>query len=213
MEYNTTRKYLAMPEYGRNIQKMILYAITVEDRAKRTKVATTIVNIMAQMHPKVRESGDYKQKLWDHLYIISDFKLDVDGPYPTPPKDLLYIKPQPLSYSDENIKYRHYGYNIQNIIEKAIEYEDGPEKDAMIKTIANHMKKSYLNWNRESVDDDLIYKHLEELSGGKLELADDVKLNETNDILARNRKKKFTGKDRRDYGQNGRGKQRKRDNK
>jgi hypothetical protein len=202
-----------MPEYGRNIQKMILYAITVEDRAKRTKVATTIVNIMAQMHPRVKESGDYKQKLWDHLYIISDFKLDVDSPYPPPPKDVLYHKPQPISYSDGDIKYRHYGYNIQKIIEKAIAYDDGPEKDALIKTIANHMKKSYLNWNRESVNDELIYKHLEELSAGKLELADDVKLNETNEILARNRKKKFPEKGRRDYSQNGKGRQRKRDNK
>jgi hypothetical protein len=213
MEYNTTRKYLVMPEYGRNIQKMILYATTVEDRAKRTRVATTIVSIMAQMHPKVKEAGDYKQKLWDHLFIISDFKLDVDGPYPPPPKDVLYHKPQPLSYLDEDIKYRHYGHNIQRIIEKAIEYEDGPEKDALIKTIANHMKKSYLNWNRESVNDELIYKHLEELSEGKLELADDVKLNETNEILARNRKKKYQEKGRRDYGQNGKGRQRKRDNK
>ena len=213
MEYNSTRKHLVMPEYGRNIQKMILYATSVEDREKRTKIAATIVNIMAQMHPKVKEAGDYKQKLWDHLFIISDFKLDVDAPYPPPPKDVLYHKPEALKYSDVDIKYRHYGQNIQRIIEKAIEYKDGPEKDALIKTIANHMKKSYLNWNRESVNDDLIYKHLEELSGGKLELADDVKLNETNEILARNRKKKYHDKGRRDYGQNGKGKYRKRDNK
>ena len=213
MEYNTARKNLVMPEYGRNIQKMILYAISVEDREKRTKVATTIVNIMAQMHPKLRESGDYKQKLWDHLYIVSDFKLDVDGPYPPPARDVLYARPKPLAYSDENIKYRHYGYNIQNIIEKAIAYEDGPEKDALIKTIANHMKKSYLNWNRDSVNDELIYKHLEELSSGNLKLADDVRLNETNDILARNRKKKFSDKGGRDYRQNGKGKHKKRDNK
>ncbi|MEA3476554.1 MAG: DUF4290 domain-containing protein [Bacteroidota bacterium] len=213
MEYNTTRKQLVMPEYGRNIQKMILYAISVEDREKRTRVATTIVDIMAQMHPKIRESGDYRQKLWDHLYIISDFKLDVDSPYPAPSKDILYTKPQPLSYSDEKIMFRHYGYNIQNIILKAIAYEDGREKDAFIKTIANHMKKSYLNWNRDSVNDELIYKQLEKLSGGKLELADDVKLNETNDILARNRKKKFHTKGGRDYGQNGKGKYKKRDHK
>lgn len=213
MEYNTTRKQLVMPEYGRNIQKMILYALSVEDREKRTKVATTIVDIMAQMHPKVRESGDYRHKLWDHLFIISDFKLDVDSPYPSPSEDILQSKPQPLSYSDEKITYRHYGYNIQNIILKAIAYEDGREKDAFIKTIANHMKKSYLNWNRDSVNDELIHKQLDELSDGKLVLADDVKLNETNDILARNRKKKFHTKGGRDYSQNGKGKYKKRDHK
>jgi hypothetical protein len=185
-----------MPEYGRNVQKMINYAITLEDREKRNKLAHIIVTIMSQMNPKMKDTGDFRQKLWDHLHIISDFKLDVDSPFPVPPKDILHSKPDPITYADNNIAYRHYGKNIKKIIDKAIEYEEGPEKEALIKNIANHMKKSYLNWNRESVNDELIYKHLEELSKDKLKVSEDVKLNETSDILARNKKKKFNGKQR-----------------
>ena len=196
MEYNTTRERLEMPEYGRNVQKMILYAISIEDRERRLKVAHVIVNIMAQMHPNLREAADYKQKLWDHLHIISDWKLNVDGPYPEPSKDILYAKPQRVPYSNGKIKFKPYGKNIENLIEKAIAYEEGAEKDAFMRSIANHLKKSYLNWNRDSVNDELIFKHFVELSDGKLVIEGDFKLNETSDILARNKKKKFTGKPR-----------------
>jgi hypothetical protein len=195
MEYNTTRKKLAMPEYGRNVQKMILYAMSIEDREHRLKVANVIVSIMAQMHPKLKESADYKHKLWDHLYIISDWQLDVDGPYPPPSREVLESKPGALPYSDGRIKYRPYGKNIEAIIEKAIEYEEGPGKEAFMKAIANHLKKSYLNWNRDSVNDDLIFEHFADLSEGKLKIEGEFKLNETNEILARgNKKKKFSGK-------------------
>jgi hypothetical protein len=196
MEYNTTRKKLAMPEYGRNVQKMILYAISIEDREHRLKVANVIVNIMAQMHPKLKETADYKQKLWDHLYIISDWQLDVDGPYPPPSRDVLESRPKSVPYSDGRIKYRPYGKNIEAVIQKAIEYDEGPEKEAFMKAIANHLKKSYLNWNRDSVNDDLIFEHFADLSGGKLNIEGDFKLNETSDILARGKKKKFSGKQR-----------------
>ena len=194
MEYNTTRNYLQMPEYGRNIQKMILYAISIEDRERRLKVANVIVNIMAQMHPKVKETGDYKQKLWDHLFIISDWKLDVDGPYEPPSKEVLYAKPQQVPYSEGKIKFKPYGKNIEAVIEKAIVYEEGPEKEAFMKAIANQLKKSYLNWNRDSVNDDLIFEHFKEMTDGKLVLDEAFKLNETNDILSRNKKKKFSPK-------------------
>ncbi len=194
MEYNSTRKILVMPEYGRNIQKMINYVITIEDKEKRNKMAHTIVEIMAQMHPKVKESGDYRQKLWDHLIIISEYKLDVDSPYPYPEKDILKSKPKKLTYSDDPIKYKHYGRNIQKIIDEAVKFEEGPEKDALIKLIANHLKKSYLNWNRESVNDDLIFKQLGLLSNDNLKAPENFKLNETSEILARNKKKKYTGK-------------------
>jgi hypothetical protein len=196
MEYNTTRNHLEMPEYGRNIQKMILYAIATEDKERRLKVAQVIVNIMAQMHPKVKDQGDYKNKLWDHLYIISDWKLDVDGPYPPPSKEELFSKPGRVPYSIAKIKFKPYGKHIEAVIEKAIAYDEGPEKDAFMRAIANHLKKSYLNWNRDSVNDDLIFEHFKELSDGKLVLDENFKLNETNDILARNKKKKFTGKPR-----------------
>jgi hypothetical protein len=191
MEYNTQRNQLVIAEYGRNIQKMIEQCIEIEDRKKRTKTAELIVEVMAQMTPKVKESGDFKQKLWDHLHIIADFKLDVDSPYPKPEPNVLNKKPEPLSYSENNIQFRHYGRVIEGIIEKAATYEDGPEKDQLVHNIANHLKKSYLNWNRNSVDDDLILKHLELLSGGKLELQDDQKLSHTSEILARNKKKKY----------------------
>jgi hypothetical protein len=211
MEYNTTRNSLTMPEYGRNIQKMIKYAISIEDRIKRNKLANVIVNIMSQRNPKMKDAGDFRQKLWDHLFIISEFKLDVDSPFPMPSKNVLFNKPQPVRYSNNNIKYRYYGKNIENIIDKAIQYEEGPEKEALIKTIANHIKKLYLTWNRESVNDDLIYNHLKELSKGKLILGENIRLNETSDILARTRKKKYNNKQRDNY-TNGRTRGRKRDN-
>ncbi|NQV03185.1 MAG: DUF4290 domain-containing protein [Bacteroidia bacterium] len=190
MEYNTTRGPMAIAEYGRNIQQMIEYITTIEDREKRTKAAKFIVNVMAQMHPQVKESGDYKHKLWDHLYIISNFKLEVDSPYPPPSPQLLSTKPEPISYTGTEIKFRHYGKNITLMIEKAAAYEEGAEKDALAKAIANHMKKSYLNWNRDSVTDDLIEEQLGILSKGELKLKLDTKLASTSDILAQNKKRR-----------------------
>ena len=145
---------------------------------------------MAQLNPAVKESGDFKHKLWDHMFIISDFKLDVDGPYPPPPPLSLSTKPEHLSYHDKEIEFKHYGKNIALMIEKATEYEEGAEKDALVHAIANHMKKSYLNWNRESVNDELIEKHLNVLSKDQLKLNQDFRFAHTNDILAQNQKRK-----------------------
>lgn len=212
MEYNSQREPLIIPEYGRNIQKMVNYAKTIEDREKRTEAAKFIVSVMASMNQQNKDTGDYRQTLWDHLFIISKFELDVDSPYPMPEKETLTRKPEKVQYSDNKIRFRHYGKNIEAIIKKANEYEDGPEKEALIHAIANHLKKSYLNWNRESVDDIAIEKHLEILSEGKLSLSKDLTLTSTSDILARNKskKKKFNprskdnGKRRRDnYGKKG----------
>lgn len=192
MEYNSTRDKLIIPEYGRNIQKLIKYAIGVEDRQKRTVMAHLIVDIMSQTSPATRESGDYKRKLWDHMYIISEFKLDVDGPYPPPPEDVLTEKPKRLPYDHGEIRFPHYGKNLEEMIKKAVEFEEGEEKQALILTIANHMKKSYLNWNRDSVNDNMIKDHLELLSSGKIKLGEDVELNSTSEILSKGRgKKKF----------------------
>jgi len=187
MEYNTERPKLVIAEYGRNIQRMIDYAISIEDREKRSKTARIIVNIMAQMNPHIRENEDYMHKLWDHLYYISDFKLDVDSPYPPPARDTFQKKPERIPYSDNKITFRHYGKYIEKLIEKISEMEDSDEKAYMIHVIANHLKKSYLNWNRDSVNDETIFKHLEELSGGKLKLTEDQQLLSTNEILSRNR--------------------------
>lgn len=191
MEYNTQKTKLIIAEYGRNLQQMALDCAMIEDREKRTRTAEFIVNVMAQMNPKVKESGDYRQKLWDHLHIMADFKLDVDSPYPMPPREVLRFSHKQIKYQQSNIKYRHYGKNIELMIEKAVTYEEGPEKDALIKTIANHLKKSYLTWNRSSVDDDVILQNLGHLSENRLQLAEEHKLSHTNEILARNKKKKF----------------------
>lgn len=183
MDYNTSRSKLVIPEYGRNVQQMVEYAIAIEDRDKRTRLATLIVNVMAQLNPSIRELHDYKQKLWDHLHIISDFRLDVDSPYPLPIKENLDARPERLSYHTNGIRYRHYGKHIENLIAKVIEFEDGPKKDELIKMIANQLKKSYLTWNRDSVADEVIAAHLAELSQGKLTLAEGVALARTHDIL------------------------------
>ncbi len=186
MDYNSTREKLIIPEYGRNVQKMVEYVLTIEDRDKRTNLCKALINIMAQLHPEQRDTTDYRRKLWDHLYIISDYRLDVDGPFPAPAPEARQERPNRIPYPQENIKFRPYGKNIAKIIDKATLFEDGAEKDLLVKNIANHLKKSYLNWNRDSVNDELITDHLAELSHGKLKLSGDTKLTHTNELLARN---------------------------
>lgn len=190
MEYNTARGHLIIPEYGRNIQKMVDYAITIEDKEKRTKTAHSIIASMGQMNPSIKDTIDFNNVLWDHLYIISDFKLDVDGPYPKPSREELKLKPEKLQYSDKNFTLRHYGKHIINIIKKATEYEEGEEKQALIHSIANQMKKSYLRWNRESVNDQTILKHLSELSDGKLKFDEDIQLVAISEVIQRTKNKK-----------------------
>ncbi|MCC7332292.1 MAG: DUF4290 domain-containing protein [Flavobacteriales bacterium] len=189
-DYNTSRPKMIIPEYGRNIQKMVEHAISVEDRAERNKVAQTIITVMGQLNPHLRDIVDFKHKLWDHLFIISDFKLDVDSPYPIPDKDIIFKKPEPLNYPQSNIRFKHYGKNVEEFIKEAIKMNDGDEKKTLVRYIANLMKKSYLTWNRESVDDDLIMSDLKLLSKGQLRIDDSFKLEQTNDILAMNTKKK-----------------------
>ena len=184
MEYNTTRETLPITEYGRNVKKMIDYTIAIEDREKRSRLAKAIVGVMSQLNPQMRDNVEFKHKLWDHLFMLSEFKLDVDSPFPVPVRITIDHKPEKISYPTYNIAFKHYGNNIERIIKKAIEMEAGPAKDALVLLIANHLKKSYLSWNRESVTDEVIAEHLELLSEGKLKLSADVKLSETKDILA-----------------------------
>ena len=159
MNYNTQREQLSIPEYGRAVQEMIAYALTIEDREKRTRAARQIVMVMGQLTNAQREGGDYKQKLWDHLFIMSDYKLDVDAPFPIPERHV-EKKPVKPNYPHTDIRFKQYGKNVELMIEKTIAYEEGEEKSTLIRYIANHLKKMYLNWNRESVQDDLIGKHL-----------------------------------------------------
>jgi hypothetical protein len=165
------------------VQKMVDHAIALEDREQRTRLATLIVNVMAQLNPGIRELHDYKQKLWDHLHIISGFRLDVDGPFPPPSPEILERRPERLPYRSNGIRYRHYGKNIENLIATVIEMEEGAKKDELIVMLANQLKKLYLNWNRESVTDEVIAAHLWDLSDGNLMLPEGVELTRSTEIL------------------------------
>lgn len=170
LEYNTERSGLKLPEYGRHVQKMVDYAITIEDKEARNRTAKSIISVMGNMNPHLRDVPDFQHMLWDQLFIISDFQLDVDSPYPKLLKEELEERPEPLKYPQNFPKYRFYGNNIKRMIDEAIRWEDGPKKDGLILTIANHMKKSYLSWNKDSVEDIVIFDHLYELSDGKIDL-------------------------------------------
>lgn len=184
MRYNTKEKALILPEYGRNIQNMVDYCVTIEDRGERKRCANTIINIMGNMFPHLRDVNDFKHILWDHLAIMSDFKLDIDYPYEVIKKEDLYIRPPRLPYGQGRVAYRHYGKNLEKMIQKATEYKSGGEKDQLVKLLANHMKKSFLTWNKEVVDDRKIFKDLEELSHGSICLDENqYKLTESKDIL------------------------------
>lgn len=192
MEYNSTRDKLIIPEYGRNVQKMINHALSIEDRERRTSFVNYIAGVMTQMHISSGSYGDYNHMIWDHLHIIADYKLDVDCPYPIPDKEAVEAKPKKMDYSAAKLKYKAYGANIEKMINLAITYEEGEEKESLIKTIANHLKKAYLSWNRESVDNDLIIQHLAILSENKLKLKEDFEFESTEDIVNQRNKKKWT---------------------
>jgi len=207
MEYNTSLPKMIIPEYGRNIQKMIAFAITVEDREERNKVARAIIMVMGQLNPHLRDVTDFKHKLWDHLFIISQFKLDVDSPYPMPTKETFISKPDRVAYPSNDIRYKHYGKIIEQLIEKAKTFEEGEMKTALVETIANLMKRSYLNWNRDAVADEVIFQHLKELSKGALTVSETLRLSQTSDILARSTivKKKLPMKNQGKQGSHGGG--------
>ena len=186
MKYNTEEKRLALPEYGRNIQNMVDYCITIADREERKRCANTIINVMGNLFPHLRDVNDFKHILWDHLAIMSDFKLDIDYPYEIVKKQNLNTQPPRIPYSNSRFHYRHYGKTLELMIQKATTYPDGPEKDQLIKLLATQMKKSFLTWNKETVDDRKIFKDLDELSDGKIILDEEEhKLLESRDLIAR----------------------------
>ncbi len=191
LEYNANRSHLIIPEYGRHIQKLVDHCIALEDVVERNKMAKSIVDVMGNLQPHLRDVPDFKHKLWDQLFIISDFKLDVDSPYEKLEKEVLQAKPERLEYPKYASKYRYYGNNIQTMINTALTWEEGDARDALFYTIANHMKKCYLNWNKDTVDDAIIFKHLVDLSEGKIDLTNsNEKLSEVKDLL---RKRKPSG--------------------
>jgi hypothetical protein len=186
MEYNTQLEKMIIPEYGRNIQRMINHCITLTDREERNRCAKAIIQVMGQLNPHLRDVADFNHKLWDHLFIISKFQLDVDSPYPKPNAETFETRPDIVSYPKGRIKYKHYGKTIEEIIEKAKAYPEGAEKEELKRVIANHMKKSYINWNKDSVTDDVIIAQLGELSGGTLKIAEDTVLSAASDLVKRN---------------------------
>jgi len=193
-DYNTSRNTLKLPEYGRNIQKMVEYLMTIEDREQRNKMAYAVISVMGNMNPHLRDISDFKHKLWDHLSIMSDFKLDIDSPYKKPEPKVFNEKPRRVGYKLNEIKYKHYGRTLEMLIDAASKYPEGEEKEQLIKIIANHMKKSYLTWNREVVSDGEIFKDLRELSGGKINIGGDLKLNDSREILSKNKRKRIMRK-------------------
>ena len=168
MEYNTTRSKLLMPEYGRNVQKMIEYLVTVEDREKRLKQAEVIIELMGTLNPHLKTIEDYKHKLWDHLYQMTDFNLDVDSPYPCPTAEMVFKKPEVLPYPQEPIRHRHLGKNILALLDKAMVETDDEKRHGLTQAIGYYMKLAYANWHKEPVHDDMIKNELAEITGGKL---------------------------------------------
>ena len=191
IEYNTERPKLIIPEYGRHMQKMVEQAVATEDRVERNKIAKSIIAVMGNLNPHLRDVPDFQPMLWDQLFIISDFKLDVDSPFPIPTREELAERPEPLKYPQNFPKYRFYGNNIKRMIDVAVNWEEGDKKEGLILTIANHMKKCFLNWNKDTVEDDVIFNHLYELSDGKINLKNSNEdLSDASDLLKT--KKRFS---------------------
>jgi hypothetical protein len=190
MEYPTLEGKLIMPEYGRNIQQMVAHALTIEDREERTRCVQTIINIMGNMFPYLRDVNDFKHKLWDHVAIMSDFKLDIDFPYEILQEENLYTRPETIPYKKSRIRYMHYGRTLEEMIEIISKYPEGEDKNELIRLVANQMKKCFLTWNKEVVDDKKIFDDLRELSHGHIDVSPDfLRLVESRDVLNGNNRK------------------------
>ena len=184
LQYNTKRTQLIIPEYGRHVQLMINQIMETLDRDERNKMAKAVIGIMGNMNPHLRDVPDFQHKLWDQLFIMSNFELDVDCPFEKPQKEVLTQKPDRLAYPQRNPKYRFYGNNIKSMINVAVNWEEGELKNALVFNIANHMKKCFLNWNKDTVQDEVILNHLFELSDNKLKVSEeDLPLTDTSEFL------------------------------
>ena len=176
LKYNTQKRRLQLPEYGRNVQKMIDYVKSIPDRDERNRQARAVIDVMETVNPQVHLQEDYEHKLWDHMYIISGFDLDVDSPYPAPKPEELNTPPVDIKVRRTPVKIAHYGKNIENIINLVADKEDGEEKDAMIRSIAMYMRQQYLIWNKDSVSDDTIFSDLVKLSDGRIKIPEGMHL-------------------------------------
>ena len=169
MEYNTTRNHLIMKEYGRHIQKMVEYLLTLEDKETRQRNANAAIELMGFVNPHLKNVDDFRHKLWDHLFLISDFKLDVESPYPIPTRETLKAKPDRLAYPKKYPKYNHLGKNIEVVINKALKETDGEKRQGFANSIAYYMKLVYSNWHKELMHDDTIQNELATMTEGQLE--------------------------------------------
>ena len=197
MQYNTARNHLILPEYGRNVQKMVEYASNIKDKTEREKCVKSIIKFMGQTHPQLRDIKEFTHKLWDHLFIMSQFKLEVSSPYPKPEIEKLKERPDKMPYPKNKIKFPFYGAALENMIKYAVKQEEGREKEIMTGMIANHMKKSYLLFNKHSVSNDTIILHLNQLSNNTLKLPSDFEFIRSSSVInknPRNYKKKFKKK-------------------
>ena len=190
MDYNTQKKKLKLPEYGRNIQTMVDYLLTIEDKEKRTEQAYAVIDVMGNLNPQLRDIPDFRHKLWDHLAIISDFKLDIEAPYELPKEENFLSKPQPIPYSQGNIKARFYGKTVEKLIEKIKDIPEESKKPLIIQT-ANYMKKSFLTWNKESVEDEQIINDINRLYGEELLSSSNVELSEQTELMFKKSKPNF----------------------
>ena len=173
MKYNTQERRLPMPEYGRGIQNMVDHAMTIQDRDERQRCANTIIKIMGNMYPLLRDLPDFKQKLWDHLAIMSDFKLDIDYPYEVVKPDTLLCKPERVPYPTGRIRYRHYGFFLEALIKKAMELPEGEERDQLVHLIAIQMRKNFITWNKDSVEIKKLIADLENYTDGAIQLKEE----------------------------------------
>jgi hypothetical protein len=194
-DYNTSRKQLVLPEYGRNIQKMVDYIKSIEDREERNRLAHAIVGIMGNLNPHLRDINDFKHKLWDHLAIIANFELDIDYPYEIPKAEMFQQPPRKVNYGTHPIAFRHYGKSVEMMIEAAIELPESEEKEKLVTSIANYMKKAYLTWNRDSANDEVILNDLKKLSESRLN-TENIKLNEVRDVVTKKRSRRSMRKNK-----------------
>ncbi len=188
-DYNTSRSKLILPEYGRNIHRMVDYIKTIDDRTERNRLAHSVVAVMGNLNPHLRDISDFKHKLWDHLALIARFDLDIDYPYDPPRPETFIEKPKQVAYGTSRIRYRHYGHSVEMMVKSACELPDSDDKYKLISQIANHMKKSYYSWNRENVDDEIILNDLNTLGGGTIDIKR-VSLTDTRELVAKKRYKK-----------------------
>jgi hypothetical protein len=184
MDYNTNRDKLRLPEYGRNVQEMVNIIKNTPDREERNRLAKSTIQLMGNMNPQLRDVVDYKHKLWDHLAVIADFDIDIDSPYPLPTQAEIHQKPMKMKYSNpDEIRFKHYGKILEDMVRKTTQYPDGEEKYALIATVANQMKKSFLTWNRETVSDDVIFSDMLAIACNRIKIPEGLKLKDSREIL------------------------------